>query len=49
MSNKFKLLESSLNLNRRDFLKTSAVGAAAGLVSLKSQDSQAFAYEPYPS
>lgn len=48
MSNKFKLLESSLNLNRRDFLKTSSIGAAAGLVSLKSQDSQAFAYEPYP-
>jgi len=48
MSNKFKLLESSLNLNRRDFLKTSSLGAAAGLVSLKAQDAKAFAYEPYP-
>jgi anaerobic dimethyl sulfoxide reductase subunit A len=42
-----KLLESSLNLTRRNFLKTTAAGTAlAGLVSTK--DAKAFAYEPYP-
>lgn len=48
MPNLTNLLASSLNLNRRDFLKASSLGAAAGLVSLKSQDANAFAYEPYP-
>jgi anaerobic dimethyl sulfoxide reductase subunit A len=44
-------LNTSLNENRRDFLKKSALGSAAiagGLVSLKSKDAEAFAYEPYP-
>jgi anaerobic dimethyl sulfoxide reductase subunit A len=45
-----KTLESRLNLTRRSFLKTTAVGAAAlgtgGLVSTK--EAKAFAYEPYP-
>jgi anaerobic dimethyl sulfoxide reductase subunit A len=49
LADKLKILESSLNLNRRDFLKTTAVGvAAAGLVSTKDREAQAFAYEPYP-
>ncbi|OAD22455.1 anaerobic dimethyl sulfoxide reductase, A subunit, DmsA/YnfE family [Candidatus Thiomargarita nelsonii] len=47
ISAKLKLLESSLNLNRRDFLKISAIASAAGLVSLKSRKAEAFAYEPY--
>lgn len=48
MTDKLKLLTSSLNMNRRNFLKTTAVGAAAtGLISTQ-QDAQAFAYEPYP-
>ena len=46
-----KILKSSLNMNRRTFLKTSAAGSAAvvgagGLV--KSKEAKAFAYEPYP-
>jgi anaerobic dimethyl sulfoxide reductase subunit A len=49
LADKLKILESSLNLNRRDFLKTTAVGvAAAGLVNTKDREAQAFAYEPYP-
>jgi anaerobic dimethyl sulfoxide reductase subunit A len=46
-----KILKSSLNMNRRTFLKTSAVGSAAvaGLGGLvKSKEAKAFAYEPYP-
>ena len=43
-------LASRLNLSRRGFLKTTAVGAmavgAGGL--LKTEEAQAFAYEPYP-
>lgn len=50
--NKIELLQNSLNLNRRDFLKNSvATGVAAGVgvgSSLKPRDAQAFAYEPYP-
>ena len=45
-----QILQSSLNLSRRDFLKTSALGSAAlaagGLV--KPREAKAFAYEPYP-
>ncbi|MCU7905997.1 MAG: molybdopterin-dependent oxidoreductase [Candidatus Thiodiazotropha sp. (ex Epidulcina cf. delphinae)] len=42
-----------LNLSRRSFLKTTAVGSAAltagGLVELKTaKEAKAFAYEPYP-
>lgn len=49
IADKLKLLESSLNLNRRDFLKTSlAAGVATGL-GLKAQNANAFAYEPYYS
>ncbi len=44
------LLESRLNLNRRSFLKASAVGAAAigagGLI--KIEPARAFAFAPYP-
>lgn len=41
------LLKKSLNMTRRNFLKTTAAGSAlAGLVSTK--DAKAFAYEPYP-
>lgn len=43
-------LASHFNLSRRGFLKTTAVGAmavgAGGL--LKTEEAQAFAYEPYP-
>jgi len=43
-------LSSRLNISRRGFLKTTAVGAmavgAGGL--LKTEEAQAFAYEPYP-
>lgn len=46
-------LESHLNVSRRSFLKSSALGAtalgASGLVDLKTvKDAKAFAYEPYP-
>jgi DmsA/YnfE family anaerobic dimethyl sulfoxide reductase A subunit len=46
-------LESHLNVSRRSFLKTTAMGAtalsASGLVDLKTvKDAKAFAYEPYP-
>ncbi|WP_353572498.1 molybdopterin-dependent oxidoreductase [Candidatus Albibeggiatoa sp. nov. BB20] len=48
MSDKLKWLTDSLNMNRRSFLKTTAVGAATtGLVTAK-KDAEAFAYEPYP-
>ncbi|MCV6636639.1 molybdopterin-dependent oxidoreductase [Candidatus Albibeggiatoa sp. nov. NOAA] len=48
MSDKLKWLADSLNMNRRNFLKTTAVGAATtGLVTAK-KDAEAFAYEPYP-
>ncbi|MEZ5538317.1 MAG: molybdopterin-dependent oxidoreductase [Thiolinea sp.] len=43
-------LQSALKMDRRTFIKTSALGstaiAAGGLV--KSKDAKAFAYEPYP-
>lgn len=42
------LLKSSLNLNRRDFLKTSVAGGAAISLGLKPEQAKAFAYEPYP-
>jgi anaerobic dimethyl sulfoxide reductase subunit A len=45
---KLKVLESSLNMNRRDFLKAGTAAGAAGLVAGAAQDAQAFAYEPYP-
>ncbi len=41
-------LHNSLNLNRRDFLKTAGVAGAAVSLGLKPQAAQAFAYEPYP-
>ena len=50
-SKKFKnVLGSSVNMKRRDFLKTSAmVLGTTGLVKIVSpQDAKAFAYEPYP-
>ncbi|MDY6992680.1 MAG: molybdopterin-dependent oxidoreductase [Pseudomonadota bacterium] len=47
MSDKLELLQSSLNITRRNFLKTTAAGSAAtGLIS--AQQAKAFAYEPYP-
>jgi len=48
---KFKnVLGSSVNMKRRDFLKTSAmVLGSAGLVKIASPiEAKAFAYEPYP-
>jgi anaerobic dimethyl sulfoxide reductase subunit A len=45
---KLALLHNSLNINRRDFLKTSLAGGAALSLGLKPhQEAQAFAYEPY--
>ncbi len=44
-------LKSSLKMDRRSFLKTTALGSAAvaaGGLTLKSKEAQAFAYEPYP-
>ena len=44
-------LKSSLKMDRRSFLKTTAVGSAAiaaGGLTLKPKEAQAFAYEPYP-
>ncbi len=44
-------LKTALQMDRRTFLKTSAVGSAAvaaGGLTLKPQEAQAFAYEPYP-
>lgn len=44
-------LKTALQMDRRTFLKTSAVGSAAvaaGGLTLKPNDAQAFAYEPYP-
>lgn len=48
MSDTVKLLQSSLNMSRRSFLKTTAVGSvvAGGLIS-KPRQAKAFAYEPY--
>ncbi len=45
---KLTLLQNSLNLNRRDFLKTTGVAGAALGLGLKSRQAEAFAYEPYP-
>ncbi len=47
---KFKLLESSLNMNRRGFLKTTTVAGVAtgGLIAARGREAEAFAYEPYP-
>ncbi|MGF1548830.1 MAG: molybdopterin-dependent oxidoreductase [Thiotrichales bacterium] len=49
-NNPYEWLASRLKLSRRDFLKTSAAGAAAlGAGSLvKTDTAEAFAYEPYP-
>ncbi|UJS25310.1 molybdopterin-dependent oxidoreductase [Thiothrix winogradskyi] len=44
-------LKSSLKMDRRSFLKTTALGSAAvaaGGLTLKPKEAQAFAYEPYP-
>ncbi|MDD5394722.1 MAG: molybdopterin-dependent oxidoreductase [Thiothrix sp.] len=44
-------LKSALKMDRRSFLKTTAVGSAAiaaGGLTLKPKEAQAFAYEPYP-
>ncbi len=45
------VLKNSLNMTRRTFLKSSALGSAAlGAGSLmKSKQAEAFAYEPYPT
>ncbi|MEA3411549.1 MAG: molybdopterin-dependent oxidoreductase [Pseudomonadota bacterium] len=47
------VLEKSLNMSRRTFLKSTAAGSAAvaasGLVEIKGgKEAKAFAYEPYP-
>ena len=47
-----QILTRALNMNRRDFLKTTAAGSAAivGAGALtKSKKAEAFAYEPYPT
>lgn len=44
-------LKSALQMDRRTFLKTSALGSAAvaaGGLTLKPKEATAFAYEPYP-
>ncbi|MEB4589523.1 molybdopterin-dependent oxidoreductase [Candidatus Thiothrix sp. Deng01] len=44
-------LKSSLKMDRRNFLKTTALGSAAvaaGGLTLKPKEAKAFAYEPYP-
>lgn len=44
-------LAAALKMDRRTFLKTSALGSAAvaaGGLTLKSDEAKAFAYEPYP-
>lgn len=44
-------LKSALKMDRRSFLKTTAVGSAAiaaGGLTLKPKEAKAFAYEPYP-
>jgi anaerobic dimethyl sulfoxide reductase subunit A len=44
-------LKSALKMDRRSFLKTTAVGSAAlaaGGLTVKPKEAQAFAYEPYP-
>ncbi len=51
--NRYEFLNERLNLSRRSFLKTTAVGSAVltagGLVELKTaKQARAFAYEPYP-
>ena len=46
-----KILKNSLNMNRRTFLKSSAIGSAAAVGAgglIKSKKAEAFAYEPYP-
>ena len=46
-----KILKTSLNMNRRTFLKGSAIGSAAAVGAgglVKSKKAEAFAYEPYP-
>jgi anaerobic dimethyl sulfoxide reductase subunit A len=48
MSDKLKWLTDSLNMNRRSFLKTTAVGAATTGLITANKEAQAFAYEPYP-
>lgn len=52
-SNKIsQLLTSSLNMDRRTFLKTGAAGSAAALAAgglIKTKKAEAFAYEPYPT
>jgi anaerobic dimethyl sulfoxide reductase subunit A len=53
MKKQYDDLLKRLNLSRRSFLKTTAVGGAAlaagGLVELKTaREAKAFAYEPYP-
>lgn len=45
---KLERLKSSLNINRRDFLKTTAAAGAAFSLGLRPEEPQAFAYEPYP-
>ncbi len=45
------VLRDSLKMNRRTFLKTSALGSAvatAGVALMKPEKAAAFAYEPYP-
>lgn len=44
-------LKSSLKMDRRSFLKTTALGSAAiaaGGLTVKPKEAKAFAYEPYP-
>ncbi|HIP68202.1 MAG TPA: twin-arginine translocation signal domain-containing protein [Chromatiales bacterium] len=46
-----KILKNSLNMSRRTFLKSSAIGSAAAVGVgglMKSKKAEAFAYEPYP-
>jgi len=48
MKDRLKVLESSLNISRRSFLKTTAAGVAAASLVTKKREAHAFAYEPYP-
>ncbi len=43
-----ELLKNSLNVNRRDFLKTTVAAGAAVSLGLRPEAAKAFAYEPYP-
>jgi anaerobic dimethyl sulfoxide reductase subunit A len=46
---RLEFLETSLNVNRRDFLKGSAALTAGSLVGIDAtKEAKAFAYEPYP-